>query len=541
MNKPSDLSISRLIVVAYRLPFKVVIKKNEVSMVQNSGGLVSAILALSQKMKLQSGNILKEKVVWAGTKEASIDKLSTKEIENSNFDLCPVIIPDAINHKFYEGFCNNLLWPLFHYFQTLTINDPSFFDAYKKANDLFCEALLKIYKPGDFIWIHDYHLFLLPALIRKHYPDAKIGFFLHIPFPSFEIFRLMPRKCREEIIHGVLGSDLIGFHTNDYTQHFLKAVKRTTGYECKHNIIYSYERVIKADAFPIGIDYDKFHDSNNSPAIHREKLKIKKQIADKKMVFSVDRLDYSKGLIERLKGIELFLEQYPEWHERVIFNLVVVPSRDTINRYKNMKVEIEATVGRINGKFNSLSWFPVIYQYKSLKFNEMVALYYLSDVGLITPLRDGMNLVAKEYVASQKDKMGMLVLSEMAGAASELNEALLINPTDKIEMAEAIFRALEMDEDEKKYRIQKMQRRIESYNVFTWANDFFQQLHSVKKEQEIMKVKYMNSHINEEIQTAFKTSNNRLLFLDYDGTLVPFNKNPENAIKIGRASCRERV
>jgi len=265
------------------------------------------------------------------------------------------------------------------------------------------------------------------------------------------------------------------------------------------------------------------------PVINLQKLKIQKHIADKKMVFSIDRLDYSKGLLERLNGIELFLELHTEWHERVIFNLVVVPSRDTISRYKEMKIEIEATVGRINGKYSNLAWRPVIYQYKSLKFNELVALYNMSDVGLITPLRDGMNLVAKEYIACQKDNNGMLILSEMAGASSELNEALIINPTDKNEMADAIFNALEMGDDEKKYRIQKMQNRLKKYNIFTWANDFFNQANTIVKEQYIMKVKYINSLILQNIQEKYKDANNRVLFLDYDGTLVPFTNNPENA------------
>jgi len=529
MNEQNQFHYSRIVIAAYRLPFKIVSKKDKVSLVQNSGGLVSAMLALSQKMKNNPDNNLKHKIVWAGIKEVSSEKLSDKNLENSEFDLCPVSIPENINNKYYGGFCNNLIWPLFHYFPSLSVNDNSYFDAYQKANELFCDELIKIIKPNDFIWIHDYQLFLLPYMIRKKIPEAVIGFFLHIPFPSFEIFRIMPRKWRKEIINGVLGSDLIGFHTNDYTQHFLKSVKCTTGFECRHNIIYAQDRIVKADAFPIGIDFDKFHDACDLPVINLQKLKIQKHIADKKMVFSIDRLDYSKGLLERLNGIELFLELHTEWHERVIFNLVVVPSRDTISRYKEMKIEIEATVGRINGKYSNLAWRPVIYQYKSLKFNELVALYNMSDVGLITPLRDGMNLVAKEYIACQKDNNGMLILSEMAGASSELNEALIINPTDKNEMADAIFNALEMGDDEKKYRIQKMQNRLKKYNIFTWANDFFNQANTIVKEQYIMKVKYINSLILQNIQEKYKDANNRVLFLDYDGTLVPFTNNPENA------------
>jgi trehalose 6-phosphate synthase/phosphatase len=452
-----------------------------------------------------------------------------KKSENDSFSIVPVKIPKQLNDLYYNGFCNDMLWPLFHYFPTYSVFNESYFHAYHEANSIFCSEIVKITKPGDFIWIHDYQLFLLPAMIRKKAPDVTLGFFLHIPFPSFEIFRLMPRLWRETIINGMLGADLIGFHTHDYNQNFIKTVKRTTGYECRQNIIYTTDRIVKSDAFPIGIDYEKFNSACLKDAVLKEKKKIKSGLAGQKLIFSVDRLDYSKGLLPKLKGYETFLEKYPKWHSKVVFNMVVVPSRDIIEKYKDIKKEIESFIGRINGKFSTLSWRPIIYQYKSLSFNELVALYDMSDIGLITPLRDGMNLVAKEYIACQTENKGVLILSEMAGAAAELNEAILINPADNNEIASSIDAALKMKPVEKNARLVRMQGRIKNYNVFAWADDFFHQTNDITDQQKKMSVKFINSKIVTQIIANYGKARKRILFLDYDGTLVSFSRYPEQA------------
>jgi trehalose 6-phosphate synthase/phosphatase len=518
----------RLIIAAYRLPFKFSKAKNGYKALQNSGGLVSAILALSENFQL-SKEVNNSKIVWAGIAENLPDNCLPKDIDNEHFDILPILIPPKLNDLYYGGFCNNLLWPLFHYFPSYCVFNTDYFEAYYQANILFCDELVKKIQPGDFIWIHDYQLFLLPAMIRNKVPDATIGFFLHIPFPSFELFRLLPRLWRESIIKGMLGADLVGFHTHDYTQHFIKCVKRTTGFECHQNIIYSPEKLIKADAFPIGIDYNKFHQACTNTQVIKEKQKIHKNLVSQKLIFSVDRLDYSKGLLLRLKGFETFLEKYPQWHSKVVFNMVVVPSRDSIEKYKEMKKEIEYTVGRINGKYSSLAWRPIVYQYKSLSFNELIALYDLSDVGLITPLRDGMNLVAKEYVTCQNENKGVLILSEMAGAASELSEALLINPFDSFEMADAINQALEMKCPEKINRLERMQNRLINYDVFAWAFDFFNQTYDIKEQQNKMSIHIDKDNFSKIINHYHKAKS-RIFFLDYDGTLVSLTKYPEQAV-----------
>jgi trehalose 6-phosphate synthase/phosphatase len=525
----NDTHFERLVIAAYRLPFKFTKIKKGYKAVQNSGGLVSAILALSENFKKSDIQQAKGKIVWSGITDELPEEISSARFENEHFEIAPVSLPEQLKELFYGGFSNDLIWPLFHYFPTYSVFDEAYFKAFEEANALFCDELVKVIKPGDFIWVHDYQLFLLPELIRKKFPDATIGFFLHIPFPSFEIFRLLPRHWRESIINGMLGADLIGFHTHDYTQNFIKTVKRTTGFECHQNIIYTPNKLVKADAFPIGIDYDKFSSACKLPKVSREKQKIKSSLSAQKLIFSVDRLDYSKGLLLKLKGYELFLETYPDWRSKVVFNMVVVPSRDSIEKYKSMKKEIESTIGRINGSFGTLAWQPIVYQYKSLSFNELVALYDLSDVGLITPLRDGMNLVAKEYVACQVENEGVLILSEMAGAAAELNEAIIINPVDGVEMAGAINTALSMDLADKHTRLTHMKYRISHYNVFTWAYDFFNQAFETKEQQNAMKVRFIGKSISSKIIEEYRKASHRMLFLDYDGTLVSFSKFPELA------------
>ncbi len=522
MPKSRQFKYNRLIIAAYRLPFKLVKRKDSFKAVQNAGGLVSAIFALSKKMS--ASNSMSSKIIWIGEGDPRLaDDTSTE------FQLLPVNIPDKMNEKFYSGFCNKTIWPLFHYFTSISRFDSSFYEEYRNANAIYYEELKKIIQPGDFIWVHDYHLFFLPEMIRKDFPEQDIGFFLHIPFPSFEVFRIMPREWRRGIINGMLGSDLIGFHTNDYAQHFLKSVRRTLGYDIRDNYIRYEDRLIRADAFPIGIDYQKFHSATAAKAVGREKEKLLKQLSGKKLIFSVDRLDYTKGLLTRLLAYERFLEKHSEWHEKTVFNMVVVPSRDNIDRYKKIKREIDENVGRINGRFSTISWRPIIYQYKSLSFNELVALYNLSDVGLITPIRDGMNLVAKEYIACQTDDPGMLILSEMAGAAAELTESMIISPYDIEETADTVHEALKLSGNDKSSRISIMQNRISRYNVFTWAMHFFNQAGEVRMAQKKLSVTYLNKEKISEMRKMYSSSSKRIFFIDYDGTLVPLEKYPERA------------
>lgn len=519
----------RIVIVAYRLPFSIRHRNGALTAVQNSGGLVSAVLSLTERMK-KAASGSPSATVWVGKGEHDAGQLNSLPEVKETFELVPVKIPDNINEKFYGGFCNDLIWPLFHYFPSITVFRQGYYENYRKANELFFRELRKVIQPGDFIWIHDYQLFLLPEMVRREFPDASVAFFLHIPFPSWEVFRIMPDGYQQAIIKGLLGADLIGFHTHDYAQHFLKSVKRSLGYDISLNTVMAENIYSRADAFPISIDFNKFHDAISLPETEKFLTRIRKHKRDRLLIFSVDRLDYTKGFLNRLAAFELFLERYGHMRGKVVFNMVMVPSRDTIIRYQEMKKEIEATVGRINGRFGTLDWNPIAYQYKSLKFNEMVALYTLSDAGFLTPLRDGMNLVAKEYVAAQSQKHGMLVLSEMAGAAAEMSEAILVNPSDISQTADAIYQALVMPDEEKKKRIEAMKNRLRNYDVFSWADDILRTTVRVKNDRKKFRVRLISRDIEERLTESFRKSSKPLLFLDYDGTLVPIRERPELAV-----------
>ena len=470
----------RLVLVSNRLPFQLLEKNKRITLKESDGGLVSALKSYFER---ETSNTFDEKW-WIGSADFPEKRWESfslnKKRPRQDFEVEPLFLDTKLYNHYYNGFCNATLWPLFHYFPSFVEFDDETFRAYEEVNQRFADKLIAFLKPGDVLWIHDYQLMLLPCMIRKALPDATIGFFLHIPFPNFEIFRLMHRSWKEKIIHGLLGADLLGFHTQEYVQHFLKTVRMVAGLDHYYRAIYVDDRIVKADLFPLGIDYEKFHNASEQLPVVQQKEVIRKNFGERKIIFSVDRLDYTKGVTHRLTGFERFLEQHPTWREKVVFIMVVVPSRQIISKYNQRRKLIEEQVGRINGKYSTLTWQPIIYRYSHLSFAELSALYQSADIGLITPLRDGMNLVAKEYVASQGDGRGTLILSELAGAASELGEAILVNPVDKEEMAQAIFTALTQSEETQKQNMAILQQRLQEYTVIHWVNDFLKQLLEVK-------------------------------------------------------------
>ncbi len=520
----------RLLVVSNRLPISAVEKEGRLRFQQSVGGLVSGLSAYLDSLK--SSSFTSSEYIWVGWPGITINnKAKQKSAERalSELQAYPVFLSERVMEKFYHGFCNKTIWPLFHYFPSYAVYDPDYWTNYKDVNEIFCNAVMETIKPDDVVWIHDYHLMLLPKLLKEKMPDVPIGFFLHIPFPSYEIFRLLPKNWRIDILNGILGADLIGFHTHDYTQYFLSCVLRILGYEHDLGKMVIGERIVKVDTFPMGIDFRRFYGAANSPEIQKDRNRLKEMFADSKVILSIDRLDYTKGIINRLQSFELFLEKNPQWHRKVNLILVVVPSRIGVEHYEQMKNRIDELVGRINGQFSSIGWTPIWYKYKFLSFHPLVALYTVSDIALITPLRDGMNLIAKEYIATRTDKTGVLILSEMAGASKELGEAITINPNNIEEIVEAIKEALEMPQGEQIRRNQVMQNRLQNYDVIRWAEDFIQRLLSIRKEQERFNVKLLNASIKKQIIKDFTQSKRRLIFLDYDGTLVPLAKHPEMA------------
>lgn len=528
MNEQQKKHPKRLIIVAYRLPFKITNENGRSELHQNSGGLVSAVLSLVGKQN-ESFFDDGQKIQWIGFSQNSREELERHHLSNESFEAHPVFIPEQINENYYEGFCNNLIWPLCHYFPSLARFDDAYFYAYQTANELFFAKLAQVIRPTDVVWIQDYQLMLLPAMIRAKYPANQIGFFFHIPFPSYELFRLLPVQWRKVLMGGILGADVVGFHTNDYVEYFLKAAKLVTGYGNKLHYIHMGNRIVKVDSFPISIDFDKFNDAYNDPAVAQARAQAKQSLSEK-IIFSVDRLDYSKGIRHRLLGFTRFLDQNPNWHGKVTLVMVVVPSRDTIAHYQNMKMEIDQTVGRINSNYGTIGWQPVIYQYRSMLSSELVGMYTASDVAMITPIRDGMNLVCKEYVASRKDSQGVLILSEMAGAAAELGEALIINPLDVQDISDAILNALQMPLEEQSKRMTAMRERIQDYDVFAWTNDFFTQMNVLELEHERLKQVFLTNKGIQAIKTAYQSSQKRILFFDYDGTLAPILPDPSKAI-----------
>jgi trehalose 6-phosphate synthase/phosphatase len=520
----------RLVVVSNRLPITVEEKGGKLLFKDSVGGLVSGISAYLSSLK--SSSLDKSDYIWVGWPGISVSDKKRDEMREKGklSNLFPVFISEKVMDKFYLGFCNKTIWPLFHYFPAYTVYDREYWEHYKTVNEVFCEEIVKIAEPDDILWIHDYHLMLLPKLLRQSLPNSNIGFFLHIPFPSFEVFRMLPAAWRTEILEGMLGADLIGFHTFDYTKYFLGCVLRILGFENNIGQIILPDRVVQAETFPMGINYEQFIQTTNEEDVKIERNELRKKFRNSKIVLSIDRLDYSKGILNRLQGYEIFLKNNPDWHGKVILLMVVVPSRIGVDRYSIMKKEIDEKVGDINGAFGSIQWSPIIYQYKYIPFRPLTALYSESDVALVTPLRDGMNLIAKEYLACRTDNTGVLILSEMAGSAKELVEALTINPNNEEEIAAAIKEGLEMHTEEQQKRNIKMRERLDHYNVVKWAKNFVGELDAVKKIQGVLNARHLDAANRKKIIEEFKKEKTRLIFLDYDGTLVPFVGKPENAI-----------
>lgn len=513
--RKSDI-MARTIIVSNRLPLKVLEEDGKITYQPSEGGLATGLSSVYK----QGNNVW---IGWPGVniKDEQVKAEAVSALQAQN--MLPVFLTKEEINLYYEGFSNEILWPLFHYFSQHTIYKSSYWEAYKNVNQKFCDAILEILSPDDQLWIHDYQLMLVPKMLRDASPDVSIGFFLHIPFPSFEVFRMVP--WRQEILDGVLGADLVGFHTYDDMRHFLSAVSRICYYSNQQGRILKGRRTVVADSFPIGIDYDKYANQASDPVTLSKEVEFQTSLGGQKLILSIDRLDYSKGIATRLVVFDLFLEKHPEYLGKVSLLMLVVPSRDKVGKYKDLKEEVDLLVGRINGKYGKVDWTPVHYFYRSLPFDELSALYRMADVAMVTPLRDGMNLVCKEFVASKLDQTGVLILSEMAGASKELSDAIIVNPNDKHEVAAALYQALTMPEDEQKKHMSVMQETIRKFNIHHWVQLFFTRLSEVTAERERQSTKVLDLGSRNVILEAHAASERRLLFLDYDGTLMPFRAN----------------
>ncbi|RRO16394.1 bifunctional alpha,alpha-trehalose-phosphate synthase (UDP-forming)/trehalose-phosphatase [Flavobacteriaceae bacterium 14752] len=523
--------MNKTIIVSNRLPLQVERSKDGIKVTPSVGGLATGMKSVHR----DSNGVW---VGWTGLTDEEIDKSLQTQVNTAvEKEQCVgVNLTEDDIENYYYGFSNRTLWPLFHYFLEYTEFDKTAWESYKRVNEKFAKVVISQIEDGDKVWIHDYQLLLLPQLVKAEKPEVSIGFFLHIPFPSYEIFRTFPK--RGELLEGMLGADLIGFHTYDYERHFLSSVKRIANKEVKFNKITHDNRIIKVDSFPMGIDYKKFENAalDNQKQNNRQKTEIQRRLdehlsqsSSTKMVLSIDRLDYTKGIPNRIRAFEYFLNKYPQYREKIRLIMLAVPSRSQVPQYQKLKRETDELVGRINGEFSTVSWTPIWYFYRTMPFKNLIDLYTSSDVALITPVRDGMNLVAKEYVATRTQKDGVLVLSEMTGASIEMSEALLINPFNFEEIADTLKQALEMPVEEQRERMTGLQKRISRYSVEKWAEEFMNALDTAQNVSEYIKAEKLTAEKKSKIIKDINQSQSTLLLLDYDGTLVSFTKKPEEA------------
>jgi trehalose 6-phosphate synthase/phosphatase len=524
--------MAKNIIVSNRLPIQISKLDNYFQFTPTSGGLATGMNSVHKGQEsLWIG--------WPGIDDDEIDKKTWGPLKKSlkSEGYFPVSLNQEEIKDFYYGLSNKSLWPLFHYFIEYSVFNEQQWKSYQEVNQKFANGVLNNIEKGDTVWIHDYQLLLCPKMIKDIRPDVTIGFFLHIPFPSFEIFRIFP--WRELLLEGMLGADLIGFHTYDYERHFLSSVKRILRKEVSFNRVNLGTREVVVNTFPMGIDYEKFNNAaqTHSDMVAEEKSDLKKQLELHKkgaekgtLILSIDRLDYTKGVINRIKAFELFLTNYPEFSEKVRLVMLTVPSRSNVSDYQRLKKETDEIVGRVNGKFATINWTPIWYYYRAMAFDDLIDLYMTSDIAMITPVRDGMNLVAKEFIATRVKGDGVLILSEMAGASKELYESILVNPFDLNQMADALLTAIQMPVDEQKKRNLSMQKRLRRYSVELWANEFMKALKTKHLSNEESSVVKINDDIQKTFIKKFKSADKRMIFLDYDGTLVDYHPKPDRAV-----------
>jgi len=519
--------MSKTIIVSNRLPVKLTDNEGEISFTPSEGGLATGLGSIYR----ETNNIW---IGWPGMEigDEAVQQKVQQELGEQNLKAV-FLTQEEINH-YYEGFSNEILWPVFHYMPTYARYHQQYWDYYYAVNEKFRDVILQNMEPGDTIWIHDYQLLLLPGLLRSAVPDATIGFFQHIPFPSFELFRMIP--WRVELLDGLLGADLIGFHTFDDARHFVSAARGLTSAISSSNEISYNNRNIVVDSFPMGIDSKKFHELTKEPLVREYIAELKKSFENTRLILSIDRLDYSKGILQRLRAYELLLQLNPDYVGSIVLYMIVVPSRDNVQQYKELLDEIDKTVGGINARYRTMNWQPVSYFYRSLPVEdrslpveELSALYATAEICLVTPMRDGMNLVCKEYIASRENGDGVLILSEMAGASKELSDAIIVNPNNIHAIMLAIEEALAMPLAEQKRRMQLMKEIVMKFNVSHWVKLFMTRLKEVKQMQVSMFARHISETSGNNIKRLYANAENRLIFLDYDGTLVGFSADIEMA------------
>ncbi|HEX5369949.1 MAG TPA: trehalose-6-phosphate synthase [Dehalococcoidia bacterium] len=457
---------SRIVLVSNRLPVTLHMQGHSMKLEQSGGGLATG---------LRSGR-WREGSLWIGWPGESPPESMRPELERQLAELGtqPIYLTRAEQKGFYEDFSNAVIWPVFH---DLIDQLPLLLEgwsAYQHVNEKFARAIADAYQPGDLIWIHDYQLMLVPAMVKALVPRARIGFFLHIPFPPHEVFRVIPE--RRELIEGLAGADLIGFHTQTFADNFLASAATVLGLRTGPSSLKLGRRNVQVGVFPMGVDAAAWEARSRTTRVAKQVLSLIQDAGRRKILVGIDRLDYTKGLLRRISAIERLLQEDRDLAEQVRFIQVVYPSRERIESYAGLRRQLNEIVGRLNANYGSARSLPVHLINRSFSEDEVSALYSAADIMLVTPIRDGMNLVAKEFIASRQHDDGVLVLSEFAGAADELTEALLVNPYDTEGMALTIRRAIEMPPEEQRERMTGLRAKVMANDVHRWSQNFLDAL-----------------------------------------------------------------
>lgn len=511
----------KLIVVSNRLPVTLSRDENgKWDFRVSSGGLVSALAGVKNKIPFVW-------VGWTGLEVAATEQEEMKTRFQEELNCYPVFLSDADANLYYNGFCNEVLWPLFHYVPLPIVSgdgerkfDFKYWDAYSKANHRFAEAVMQVYEHGDLVWVQDYHLMLLPSLLRERLRDVTIGFFLHTPFPSSEVYRILP--VRNKVLQGVLAADLIGFHTYDYARHFLSVCTRILGLEASPRGVTYKDHFANVGIFPIGIDPNYWISALQSPAVKERILDLEERFRDKKVLLGVDRLDYIKGVPHKLMAFEILLARQPELKGKVVLVQIGVPSRTEVDEYKKLISQTNELVGRINAQYGSVEYAPIVFINQSVTFLDLCALYTVADVAVVTSVRDGMNLVSYEYVVCQQQRHGVLVLSEFAGSAQSLSSAIRVNPWNIEELSQAMYEALTLSERERALKHWKLYHYVTKHTAAFWASSFvseLQQIERLMKAQDVPKARQSLLRVSVDIVPELRVRTHRLFLFEYEGTL----------------------
>lgn len=511
----------QILIVSNRLPVTVKKVAGVLSFETSMGGVATGLASYVANRK-------NKWIGWPGIASDDLTESDQKKItiELAKRNCVPVFLTKRQLNNFYNGYSNSLLWPLFHNLP-MAETKASWWPAYKTVNKAFRDAVLQASTAFSNVWVHDYQLLLLPEMLKLERPEMHVGFFMHIPFPETRALQKLPTT--DQLLKGMLGADLVGFHTKNYVSNFVKAVQSyDLGLGIDDQLVLP-DRTVRITEFPMGIDYEKFKIARGSPAVKSAVKELQKKYKGLKIIAGVDRLDITKGFIERLTAYRDFLRQHRNEIGKVVFVLVGAPSRGEIAAYQTLSIKVESLVQAINQEFGTPTWQPIDYNNQGLNFEEVTALFQIADVAFVAPLRDGMNLVAKEYIASKK-KHGVLILSDTAGAAFELQDALLVSHKKPATLVAALDQALHMRKREMRSRFGRMQQHLAVNTVHTWASDFMTTLQKPIPGTPQLLTKALTPKLQTMVHARYLQATKRLILLDYDGTLTPFTNDAKDSL-----------